>query len=271
MSALNLSSDQAAPGQVSAIRGRVGNVYEKIAGSTDYQRNENNLRFIQVCVVTVSAAATGFVNSLAHVERIGWPLAILLALAVTGFVEKFYFTLRHGLVTTYKAGKQRFIASACYRIIQATMVLNAAVLCAWIVGITLPPALAFWNHWSIAIHFALALIGVSAVRDSDAVIENRMLELKAATARQDIVTIRKAAAIGNPLVLFSAKVRGLFDAVGLAFRLLWNRSTFARDYIGQIDQIAREQFGHLDHLSLPDRSQDRPRIVQAPKSQREWI
>src|SRR5262245_39725899 len=80
--------------------------------------------------------------------------------------------------------------------------------------------LMFWNHWSIACHFALALIGVAAVRDADAVVENRMLELKASTARQDIITARKTSAIGNPLVLIFAKLRGFVDAISLAVRLL---------------------------------------------------
>lgn len=228
------------------IQGRIANIYEQIAGSDDYQRNERSLRLIQICVITVSAIATGFVNAFAHKERLGWLGAALLALLICGFVEKFYFTLRHGLTTVYKAGKQRFWAQLCYRTIKATMILNAAVLCAWIAGASLPFALQQWFNWSIAVHFALALVGVSSVRDSDAVVENRMLELKAATARQDIVTLRKAAAIGNPIVLLSAKIRGLVDALGLAWNLLWNKSGFAADYLKQIDRIANEQFAFVD-------------------------
>jgi hypothetical protein len=133
--------------------------------------------------VTVWAVATGFVNAFAHAERLGWPVASLLALLVTGFVEKFYFTLRHGLTTTYKSGKQRLFAWAWYRILQATMVANATLLCAYIVGFEPLAWLLLYNHYSIAVHFCAALIGVSAVRDSDAVVENRMLELKAETAR----------------------------------------------------------------------------------------
>ena len=134
---------------------------------------------------------------------------------------------------------------------QATMILNAAVLTAWIVGLPLPFYLQQWFHWSIAVHFALALVGVAAVRDADAVVENRMLELKAAMARQDVVTIRKAAAIGNPLVLLAAKVRGFFDAWSLAWRLAGNRSSFAVDYLKQIEQLAAEQYGHLDGDEWP--------------------
>jgi hypothetical protein len=231
------------------LHGQFSNIYERIAGSDDYQRNENNLRLIQVCVVTVSALATGYVNAFAHQERLGLFFSAVLAVLIMGFVEKFYFTLRHGLTTTYKAGKQRFYAQLCYRIIQGTMILNAAVLCAWVVAIPLPEFLLYWFRWSIVVHFALALIGVSAVRDADAVIENRMLELKAETARQDIVTTRKAAAIGNPLVLLSAKVRGALDAAGLAFKLLRNGSNFAEDYLSQIDRVGRHQFTHIDGVA----------------------
>lgn len=227
------------------IHSAVDNAYERLSETDDYKKNNTNLRLIQICVVTVSAAATGVVNAFAHVERIGWGLAILLAILVTGFVEKFYFTLRHGLTTTYKAGKQRFYASICYRAIQLTMVLNATMLCAYIVGFEIPPWLTLWNHWSIACHFALALIGVAAVRDSDAVIENRMLELKAETARQDLVTSRRAAAIGNPLVLLFAKLRGFIDAISLAIHLLRRGGNFARNYADEIDQLASSQFGHL--------------------------
>lgn len=202
------------------IRDRVENAYERIAGSDDYRRNDNNLRLIQVCVVTVSAFATGYVNAFAHQKRLGWIGAGILALLIMGFVEKFYFTLRHGLTTTYKSGRQRLVATLCYRTIQATMILNAAVLCAWVAGVAMPDFLTLWNHWSIAVHFGLALFGVSAVRDADAVVEHRMRELKAEAAPQDILTIRKAAAAGNPLVFLAARLRGMLDGVALASKLL---------------------------------------------------
>lgn len=235
---------------MTGFRNTISNIYDQIAKGDDYQRNENNLKLIQICVVTASALATGFVNAFVHVERLGWIGAGFLALLVTGFVERFYFALRHGLTTCYQAGKQRLYAQIWYRILQATMVLNATLLGVWIVGFDPPAWLRLYNHYSIAIHFAAALIGVSAVRDSDAVVENRMLELKAATARQDIVTNRKAAAIGNSLVLISAKIRGWFDAISLARKLLSNKSEFASDYLKQIDEIAERQFAHIDGALL---------------------
>jgi len=36
------------------LRERVGNAYERLAGSDDYKRNENSLKLIQLCVVTIT-------------------------------------------------------------------------------------------------------------------------------------------------------------------------------------------------------------------------
>ncbi len=195
------------PDGSSGLRSRIESVYDRIAGNDDYQRNDRSLKLIQFCVITVSAGATGFVNAFAHTERLGWIGANLLAALITGFVEKFYFTLRHGLVTIYRSRKQRFAAKLCYRAIQATMILNATILCAWVTGITLPEIFQSWNKLSIAIHFGLALIGVSAVRDHDAVTESRIRELKADAAREDIVTIRRAAAGDSPFPIACGKTQ----------------------------------------------------------------
>jgi hypothetical protein len=221
-----------------SLRERLGNAYERLAEGDDYRKNSRDLRAIQIAVVTLSAAATGYANAFAHRQVLGDAGAFVLAVLVVLFVEKFYFTLRHGLTTTYQAGKQRFFALLCFRAIQLTMILNACIFAAWIVGFQIPDWLTWWNHWSIVVHFALALLGVQAVRDSDAVVENRMLELKAATAAQDIVTAQKTAAIGSPLVLLAAKVRGFVDACGLAVRLLFRSGSFSRDHLAEIDAIS---------------------------------
>lgn len=55
-------------------------------------------------------------------------------------------------------------------------------------------------------------------------VANRILELKSEAARQDILTVRKAAALGSPLVLFAAKLRGLLDGAMLACELLKDKS-----------------------------------------------
>jgi hypothetical protein len=259
----------------SSLRDRVGNAYERLAGTDDYKKNENSLSLIQVCTVTLSAAATGFVNSLAHVKRLGLPLAIALAILITGFVEKFFFTLRHGLTTVYKSGAQRLYAWAWYRIIQATMCLNVTLLGLWIVGVDPPEWLLFYNHYSIGVHFCAALIGVTMVRDADAVVQNRILELRAATGRQDLVTARKTAAIGSPLALIAAKTRGFFDAIALSFRLLFSGGGFSKKFMEQINQVAAEQYGHIDAIpttTLP--AQRRPGFVNQdppPKAPAPWI
>jgi hypothetical protein len=208
-------------------RSRLESIYDRIAGEDDYQRNENSLRLIQFCVITVSAAATGFVNAFVHRERLGWIGATLLAVLITGFVEKFYFTLRHGLATIYRSRKQRFAAWLCCLIIQITMILNAAILCAWIAGVALPGFFQLWVRWSITVHFGLALIGVSAVRDYDAVAESRIRELKADAAREDIVAIRRAAVGDNPFLLLAAKLRGWLDGVSMALKLLRDNPDFS--------------------------------------------
>jgi hypothetical protein len=145
---LNLDKADGASG----IRSAIENIYDRITSNDDYQRNENRLRLIQICVITVSAVATGCVNAFAHRERIGWIGSGVLAILIMGFVEVFYFTLRHGLSTTYKSGMQRFAATLCYKTLQVTMILNAAVLCAWVAGIPMPPLLSSWVRWSIAVH-----------------------------------------------------------------------------------------------------------------------
>jgi hypothetical protein len=224
------------------IRERIGNIYDRIAGSGDYERNARSLTLIQFCVITASAMATGYVNAFAHKERIGLIGAGLLAVLITGFVEKFYFTLRHGLQTTYKSGMQRLAATLSYHTLQISMSLNAAVLCVWIAGASMPPLLESWVRWSIALQFCLALIGVTAVRDLDSVAAHRRLELKAETARQDLLTLRRAAMLGNPLVLFAAKLRGFLDGVRLARELLLDKRS------GPPSEHPRQVEG-VDHIS----------------------
>jgi hypothetical protein len=246
---LNLNRDDGPSG----IGSRIENIYERIAGSDDYQRNDRSLKLIQFCVITVSAVATGCANAFVHKNRIGWVGAGLLAVLIIGFVERFYFTLRHGLQTTYKSGTQRLAAMLSYRALQITMILNAAVLCVWIAGETMPMLLESWNRYSIAIHFMLALLGVTAVRDSDDVATHKRLELKAETARQDLLTLRKATMLGNPLVLGAAKLRGFLDGVRLARELLGDKTDCpSSERPGQADGTGH--IGGWSGLYLPGES-----------------
>jgi hypothetical protein len=178
------------------------------------------LTSIQWCVFTLSSVATGATNAIAHYKTIGVYGAVPLAAVLMGFVEAFYFTLRHGLATSYK-GSQRFAANACYRIIQITMALNMSLLCVWIVGQEPPQFLLLWNHWSIAVHGALAMIGVAWVSDTDWVVADHIRRLKAATTEDDIQEIRKSVRDGSALVIGAAKIRGHLDALKEAFNVLF--------------------------------------------------
>jgi len=116
-------------------------------------------------------------------------------------------------------------------------------------GAALPESLRLYNHWSIAIHFSLALIGVSAVRDADAVVEDRIRKLKAEVVQEDILTTRRAAINDNPLVLAAARMRGFLDGVSLAVNLLRDKPDLYAKDVGQILDIPQR-------LRLPDGSDD---------------
>jgi hypothetical protein len=157
-----------------------------------------------------------------------------------GFVERFYFTLRHGLLTIYKSRKQRFFAKLCYRTIQITIILNAMIFCAWVTGTALPEFLGRYNTWALSVHFALGLIGASLVRDYDAVAEHRVRELKADSIEQDLLAIRRVAAGGNPFLLLAAKVRGWLDGINLAYALLRDNRNILHVGSRQINEIVSD-------------------------------
>ena len=50
---LNLDRDDTG----SRIRSRIENIYDRIAGDDDYQRNESKLRLIQICVITAKVTS----------------------------------------------------------------------------------------------------------------------------------------------------------------------------------------------------------------------
>jgi hypothetical protein len=142
-------------------------------------------------------------------------------------------------------------AAFWYNVLKATMVLNVAILGLWIIGIEAPPWLLLYNHYVLAVHFAAALFGVSMVRDADPVVRNRILELRAETARQDLITARRVSAIGSPLVLIFAKLRGILDSLSIACRVMFRGGGFAKSYVEQIDVISKTQYAHLDNITTP--------------------
>src|SRR6266508_6696869 len=119
----------------------------------------------------------------------------------------------------------------------------------WVVGAALPEFLQIYNQWTIAVHFSLALIGVSAVRDADAVVEDRIRKLKAEAVQEDILTTRRAAINDNPLVLAAARLRGFLDGVSLAVNLLRDKPDFCAKDVGHILDIPQR-------LRLPDGNDD---------------
>ena len=65
------------------------------------------------------------------------------------------------------------------------------------------------------------------MRDYDAVAESRIRELKSDAAREDIVTIRRAAVGASPFLLLAAKLRGWLDGISLAYKLLRDKPEFS--------------------------------------------
>jgi hypothetical protein len=91
------------------------------------------------------------------------------------------------------------------------------------------------------------------------VVAHKILELKAETAKQDLITLRKAAMLGNPLVLFAAKLRGLLDGASLARELLGGKVDLAAGYVGQTDEGIKgrpEQLNIWSRLYLPGASRE---------------
>jgi hypothetical protein len=95
----------------------------------------------------------------------------------------------------------------------------------------------------------MALVGVSAVRDADAVVEDRIRKLKAEAVQEDILTTRRAAINDNPLVLAAARLRGFLDGMSLAVNLLRDKPDLCAKDVGQILDVPQR-------LRLPDRNDD---------------
>jgi hypothetical protein len=228
------------------MRGKATDTYSTLASSDSYRRVSGRLKLIDLCAATLAAISTAYANGFSHTARIGITGAVVLALLTFAIVEFSTFTLEDGLRETFKGGTQRLLANLTYWAIRATMIANGALLSCFIAGVTPPAQLRFWSHWSFAFHLGVGLVLIPLIRNSDPVTAHRMLTLKAETAHADLVTTRKSAAIGNPVVLAAARVRGFFDALALAWSLLWQRSGFAAKYAAEVNRLRREQFGWAD-------------------------
>jgi hypothetical protein len=228
------------------MRGKAANAYDTLASSDSYRRVSGRLKLIDLCAATLAAISTAYVNGFSHTARIGMAGAVVLAMLTFSIVEFSTFTLEDGLRETFKGGTQRLLANLTYWAIRATMIANGALLSCFVAGFTPPAQLRFWSHWSFAFHLAVGLILIPLIRNADPVTAHQMLTLKAETAHADLVITRKAAAIGNTVVLASARVRGFFDALALAWALLWQRNGFAAKYAAEVDRLRLEQFGWAD-------------------------
>jgi hypothetical protein len=222
--------------------------YQALAQSDTYKSVDGRLKLISWSVATISAAATAYGNGLSHRNTIGLFWAVTLGILTLLIVEFSLYTLEQGLRSTFKGGTQRSLAWFSKWIIKGTMIGNAMYLCCKIAAVAPPDWLLFWNRWSFAIHFAIGLIMIPMIRDSDPVIANQMLTLRAETAQEDLVIARLAGALSSPFAMFGTRLRGWFDGVKLGFRLACNRQGFSpATYVTNLNTLAKSQFGHIEN------------------------
>lgn len=226
---------------------RFRSAYETLAASETYKSVDWRLKVITWSVATISAISTAYANGLSHRDRLGLGWAIILGLLTLLIVEFSLYTLEEGLRSTFKGGTQRALAWFGKSAIKLTMIGNACYLCCVIAGINTPASLLFWNRWSFAVHFAIGLVLIPMVRDSDPVIAARQLQLRAETAQEDQILARLAFALASPFALFGARIRGLLDGLWLGFRLAFNRQGFSpKTYVDNLNSLHRAKFGHIE-------------------------
>lgn len=248
----------------SNLGSRLKSVYERIAAGDDYQRNDRSLNLIMICVITLSAAMTGFVNAYAHIDRLGVYGAAALGLCITVFVEKFYFTVTHGLRTVYQSRKQRFIAHTCCRIIQLSMILNGMVVAALVTGFALPNYLQWWSRWSIAINFALALVGVSELRAADAVVEEHIRKLNA-EAREEALQALQNPTPGRGIMIRTAlRLKRWLDGYQGAKAILQNRSNIYIENRAKIYSETKTDVQPENNNLLPPLASQQYLLTSAP-------
>jgi hypothetical protein len=223
------------------------NSYQKLANSIDYKSVDWRLKLITWSVATISAISTAFSNGYSHRSVIGVWGAIGLGLVTLCIVEGSLYTLEEGLRSCFKGGTQRMLAQIGKWTIKATMIANLAYLCTMIAGVAPPAHLLFWNRWSFAVHVAIGLILIPAVRDADPVIANRMLQLRAETAQEDQIVSRLAAALSSPFAMLGARMRGTLDGLALGWRLARNRQGFSpAKYVTNLNALAEQEFGYVE-------------------------
>lgn len=239
------------------------NIYERLANSEHYKSTDFRLKAIAWSVALISGLSTAYANGFSHRSNVGTGGAILLALLTLAIVEGSLFTLEDGLRSTFKGGTQRALATLGKWLIKGTMCGNAAYLACVIGGVIPPPALLTWNRWSFAVHFAVGLILIPAIRDADPVVANRMLTLRAESSQEDHIVTRLSAAVASPFALLGARVRGALDGLALGWKLARNRQGFAPGaYVTNLNALARRDYGHVEGRQLePGELADFPRSL----------
>ena len=224
----------------------IQSAYEKLALSQPYQRVDFKLKLITWTTATISAVATAYGNGLSHKETIGVKAAWALGVGIFLLVEFSLYTLEQGLRETFKGGTQRALATVGKWIIKVTMVANAAWMCCKIAGAPVPELLSLWNKWSFVIHFGIGLLLIPAIRDADPVVASRMLQLRAETAQEDQIISRLATALASPFPMVGVRLRGWFDSMALAWRLLRNPQGFdTKEYRDNLNQLGTTRFGYV--------------------------
>lgn len=218
------------------MRRPLNNVYEKLAATSAQIWNSRALFIASVALTTLSAVATAYVNAMTHETVIGfWP-AVGLAILIFCIAEGTLLISNHGLLNVYTHNRQRFWATIAYWGIKIALWLNIAILCCYVGQIPLPYWLAFWNKWSIALHAGIGLILIDLIRNNDSVKQNKMAELRAATAEQDALTARLLKSYSTGIIWASA-LRGVLDGLLGAWKILRIRSGFPGKISERIQNI----------------------------------
>lgn len=226
---------------------RFRSAYEALAASEHYKSVDWRLKVISWSVATISAISTAYANGFSHRSHLGFWWSLILAALTLVIVEFSLYTLEEGLRSTFKGGTQRFIAWFGKWLIKITMVANAGYLCCVIADLTPPDQLLFWNRWSFAVHFGIGLVLIPLIRDADPVIAARMLDLRAQTAQEDQIISRLAFALASPFAMFGARLRGSFDGIVLAFRLIFTRGGFSpKNYVANLNSLHHARYKRLE-------------------------
>jgi hypothetical protein len=242
---------------------KLNNVYQKLATTSAQIWNSRALFIASLALTTLSAVATAYVNGMGHEPVIGfWP-AVGLAILIFCIAEGTLLISNHGLLNVYTHNRQRFWATVAYWGIKIAMWLNIAILCCYVGQIPLPYWLAFWNKWSIALHAGIGLILIDLIRNNDSVKQNKMAELRAATAEQDALTARLLKSYSTGII-WASSLRGVLDGLWGAWKILWIKSLFPVKIAERIQNVINERIQNV----INGRSQNvrlvGPAPIQAP-------